>query len=55
MDVSDALWAHACWTDIFNRENASGSDVEYFVNNFSSILQFVDHDINLLYEQFVDF
>ena len=55
MDVSDSLWAHACWIDIFNRENASWSDVEYFVNNFSSILQFDDHDINLLYEQFHDF
>ena len=55
MDVSDSLWAHACWIDIFNRENASWSDVEYFVNNFSSILQFDDHDTNLLYGQFVDF
>ena len=29
--------------------------MEYFVNNFSSILQFDDHDINLLYELFLDF
>ena len=38
-----------------NRENSSWSDVEYFVNNFSSILQFDKQEMNLLYEQFVDF
>ena len=55
MDMLETLWSHACWADFSNRENSSWSDVEYFVNNFSSILQFDKQEMNLLYEQFVDF
>ena len=40
MDMSDSLWSHVCWVDFFNKENSSWSDVEYFLNSFSSILQF---------------
>ena len=55
MDMLETLWSHACWVDFSNRENSSLYDVEYFVNNFSSILQFDKQEMNLLYEQFVDF
>ena len=55
MDLSESLCSHACWVDFFNRENSSWSDVEYFVNSFSSILQFDKQEINFLYEKFVDF
>ena len=55
MDMSESLWSHACWVDFFNRENSSWSDVEYYVNSFSSILQFDKQEINFLYEKFVDF
>ena len=55
MDMSESLWFHACWVDFFNRENSSWSDVEYYVNSFSSILQFDKQEMNFLYEKFVDF
>ena len=50
MDMSVSLWSHACRVDFFNKENSSWSDVQYFVNSFSSILQFDKQKINLLYE-----
>ena len=53
--MSESLWSHACWVDFLNRENSSWSDVEYFVNSFSSILQFDKQETNLMYEKFVDF
>ena len=55
MDMSESLWSHACWVNFFNRENSFWSDVEDFVNSFSSILQFDKQEMNLLYEQFGDF
>ena len=55
MDMSESLWSHACNVDFFNRENSFWSDVEYFVNSFSSILQFDKKEMNFLYEKFVDF
>ena len=55
MNMSESLWSHACWVDFFNRENSSWSDVAYFVNSFSSILQLDKHEMNILCEQFVDF
>ena len=55
MDMSKSLWSHAYWVDFFNRENSSWSDVEYFVNSFSSILQFDKQEMNLLYEQLSNF
>ena len=55
MDMSESLWPHDCWVDFFNRENSSTSYVEYFVNSFSSILQFDKQEMNFLYEKFVDF
>ena len=48
MDMSESFWSHACWVDFFYRENSSWSDVEYFVNSFSSILQFDKQEMNLL-------
>ena len=53
MDMSESLWSHACWVDFFYRENSSWSDVEYFVNSFSSILQFDKQEMNLLYENLI--
>ena len=55
MDMSESLWSHACNVDFFNRENSFWSYVEYFVNSFSSILQFDKQETNLMYEKFVDF
>ena len=55
MDMSELLWSHTYWVDFFNQENSSWSDVEYFVNSFSSILQFDKKEMNFLYEKFVDF
>ena len=53
--MSEPLSRHACRVDFVNRENSSRSDTEYFVNIFSSLLQFYKQEMNLLYEQFVDF
>ena len=53
--MSEPLSRHACRVDFVNRENSSRSDTEYFVNSFSSLLQFYKQEMNLLYEQFVDF
>ena len=43
------------WVDSFNRGNSSWSDIEYFVNSYSSILQFDKQELNLQSEQLVDF
>ena len=42
MDMSESLWSHAYWVDI-----------EYFVDSFSSILQFDKQERNLLYENLI--
>ena len=53
MDMSEPLSPHACWVDFVNRENSSWSDIEYFVNSFSSLLQFYKQEMNLLYEPYL--
>ena len=53
MDMSESLWSHACWVDFFYRGNSSWSDIEYFVDSFSSILQFDKQEMNLLYENLI--
>ena len=53
MDMSESLWSPAYWVDFFYRENSSWSDIEYFVDSFSSILQFDKQERNLLYENLI--
>ena len=49
------MGSYAVWIDFFKREETSWSDVEYFIENFKSVLQFDEHEISVLYEQFVDY
>ena len=55
MDMRETLWSHAVWINFFRREESSWSNVEYFVHNFKSLLQFDDHETDMLYEQFIDY
>lgn len=55
MVMAGTPWVHAVWIDFFKRGEASWSDVEYFIENFKSVLRFDEHEINALYGQFVDY
>ena len=55
MDMHETLWSHAVWINFLKREESSWSNVEYFVHNFKSLLQFDDHETDMLYEQFIDY
>ena len=55
MDMSCSFWQHATWIDFFCRNKANWSNVEYFLLNFSNILQFDDQEKEHLYEEFIDY
>ena len=55
MDMKSSFWSHAVWIDFFNRSKAKWPDVEYFVNNFSSVLQYDSKEIDDLYSEFFDY
>ena len=37
----------------FKRKDAVLEDIEYFATQFKSLLQFNNHEVNILYEQFI--
>ena len=55
MDMTETFWQHAKWIDFFDRQNARWSDVEYFTNRFTAVLQFDDQEIERLFEEFIEF
>lgn len=55
MDMSHSFWQRAVWVDFFNRKNALWSDVEYFIDQYSDILNFDDQQVDLLFEEFTDY
>ena len=55
MDMSDTFRNHAVWVDFFSRETAKWTDIEYFISRFEGILQFDNQEIEMLYEEFVDY
>ena len=54
MDMSCSFWQHTTWIDFIYRNKANCSDVEYFLINFSGILQFDHQEKEHLYEEFID-
>lgn len=54
MDTSKTLWVHAMVIIFFKRKDAVLEDIEYFATQFKSLLQFDNHEVNILYEQFID-
>ena len=55
MDMTDAFWNHPVWVGFFSRETAKWSDIEYFISRHEGILQFNHQEIDMLYEEFVDY
>ena len=55
IDMIDTLWKHAVWVDFFSRETAKWTDIEYFISRFEGIIQFDNQEIDMLYEEFVDY
>ena len=55
MDMSCSFWQHATWIDLFCRNKANWTNVEYFLLNFCNILQFEDQEKERLYEEFIDY
>ena len=41
--------------DFFNRETAKWTAIEYFISKFEGIIQFDNQEIDMLYEEFVDY
>ena len=41
--------------DFFSRETAKWSDIECFISRHEGILQFSHQEIDMLYEEFVDY
>ena len=54
MDMSCSFWQHVTWIDFFCRNKANWYDIEYFLLNFSNILQFDDQEKERLYEEYID-
>ena len=55
MDMSCSFWQHTTWIDFFCRNKANWSDTEYFLLNFSNILQFYYQEKERFYEEFIDY
>ena len=55
MDMTDAFWNHPVWVDFFSRETAKWNDIKYFISRHEGILQFDHQEIDMLYEEFVDY
>ena len=55
MDITDTFWKHAVWMDFFGSETAKWTDIKYFISRFEGILQFDNQEIDILYEEFVDY
>ena len=55
MDITDTFWNHAVWVGFFSREIAKWTDIEYFISRFEGILQFDNQEIDMLYEESVDY
>ena len=41
--------------DFFGSETAKWTDIKYFISMFEGILQFDNQEIDILYEEFVDY
>ena len=41
--------------DFFGSETAKWTDIKYFISRFEGILQFDNQEIDILYEEFVDY
>ena len=49
------FWRHASWIDFFNRNDAKWSHLEFFLTKYKNMLNFKDHEEDLIFEQFTDF
>ena len=54
MGMTDTFQSHAVWVNLFSRETAKWTDIEYFISRFEGILQFDNQQIDMLYEEFVN-
>ena len=51
--MQDDLLLHARFINFTNRDTAEFSDVEYFIERYSSLLNFTAHQLDDIHEEFV--